>query len=129
MTEQYIHIEHRQTPEGTTCVVHCFFKDDAGAVLGAADLFSLTAKLYDKEDPSMVVAGWDDKDVLTAGGGTFDPTTKKYSLRIPAIANNPLRPLESQEIRMLLLKYSYNAGVDKGVFVAQYPIDSLTHVP
>lgn len=96
--------------------------------MGASELTSLVATLYDKEDPSLIVTNWDERDVRGVGGGTFDATTKKFTLRIPPTANERLQSTSKREIRILLLEYSW--GTDgKGVFEAQYPIDDLVHVP
>lgn len=119
--------EAEETPEGTTIVVEGTIIDTAGLALGLAELDMIHATLYDRDRPDQVVDGWDQLNVKGMNGGSFDPTTKAFSLRIPPESNliaGESRPLET---RVLLLEWTYNAGADAGVREVEYPLRNLPH--
>lgn len=128
MSQPWQHLEREETPEGTTLVVRGTIKDDAGQALDAGALTTLTATLHADRDPTKLVTDWNARDVKATGGGSFNATTKEFTLRIPPEANAPLFPTHNVETRVLLLEWTYNGGVDAGLQRIQYPIRNLPHV-
>lgn len=127
MSKPFLHVEEEETPEGTTLKVRGTITDEDGTALAAADLDSLTATLYDLDDPDLVVTDWDDRDVNAVGGGTFDGTTKEFSLRIPPEAMNVFDADRKVETRVLILEWVYNAGTDEGYQEFHLPIANRPH--
>lgn len=98
-------------PGGRGFTYECDIKDNAGNVLGAGDLSSLTLQLYD-QDTRTICAGTDPPvDVKGVGRGSFDGTTKRFSLTLSDADNALVVPGSQYERHVAWLRWQVNADL------------------
>jgi hypothetical protein len=124
-----MHIETEETPEGTTVLIHGTIQDHGTppVSLAASDLTTLTVTIYEKGSRS-IIGDWNDKDVLSTGGGSFD-VNNVFTLRLAPEDTEPLFPARKREEWIIMFRWSYNAGQDVGHQEVSFPLANRPHVP
>lgn len=130
MSQPWVHIETEETPEGTTVKIHGTIQDDStpALTLGEADIFTMTATIYEKGSRS-IVGLWDALDVKGANGGSFDATTNEFTLRLSPEDTEPLFPARKREQWVIMFRWTYNGGADAGTQEINLPMVNRPHVP
>jgi hypothetical protein len=98
-----------QVNEQVTALLTGIFKDEAGNLLGSANMTALVGTLYDRKTGT-VINGFNEKNLLNANGGTLDGSGNFSLLLTPADNAIVDQSVVGSEVHVLLLAWEYSGG-------------------
>lgn len=116
-----------QVPEKSTARITGVLKDEAGNVITAASLTTLTLTLYVLGFPSQIVNSRDAQNVLNANGVTVDASGNLVWTMTPA-DNAIIDVTNDVETHIALFQWTWNAGAKAGRSEIAIPIVNLDKV-